>query len=56
MDENVDVLKRKKERQFNRKLVVLVHVLAAFFTLFIYLSDLDLRRFPYWYKTSPGSS
>jgi hypothetical protein len=52
MDEKVDVLREEERRQFNRKLVLLVHVLAAFFTALIYISDVDLQRFPYWRRTS----
>jgi hypothetical protein len=48
----VDVLWQEERRQFNRKLVLLVHVLAAFLTAMIYFSDLDLQRFQYWRRLS----
>lgn len=53
MDEKVDtVLRQDERRRFNRKLVLLIHILAAFCTALIYLGDVDLQRFPYWRRTS----
>jgi hypothetical protein len=49
MDAKLDSLQAQR-RQFNRKLVLLVHVLAAFSTGLIYLSEIDLSRLPYWRK------
>jgi len=44
----VDVLKQEDQRLFNRKLVLLVHVVAAFFTAVLYLNQLDFTRLHYW--------
>lgn len=33
---------------FNRKLLVLAHVLVGFFSAVFYLSQIDLVNFPYW--------
>ena len=52
MAASADALKKEERRRFNRKLVLLVHVLAAFFTALIYFSDLDLRGFHYWGRTA----
>src|SRR6201999_762059 len=39
---------RSERRLFNRKLVLFVHVLAAFFTALVYLNRLDLSHIAYW--------
>lgn len=56
MDEKADVLREEERRQFNRKLVLLIHVLAAFLTVFIYLSGVDLQRFAYWRRSSGAAA
>jgi len=45
---HVDAIQRAQRRQFNRKLVLLFHAMAAVLTVFLYLSTLDLQRFAYW--------
>ena len=45
---HVDAIKQAQQRQFNRKLILLVHASAAFFTVLMYLSTLNLHRFAYW--------
>jgi hypothetical protein len=44
----VDVLKQEDQRLFNRKLVLLVHVVAASFTAVLYLNQLNFTRLHYW--------
>jgi hypothetical protein len=49
MDAKLDSVKRQDHRRnFNRKLVLFFHVLAASFTALIYLSQVNLARFQYW--------
>jgi hypothetical protein len=50
MDAELDVFKQEERRQFNRKLMLLIHVLAGLFTVVIYLSEVDLGNFPYWQR------
>ena len=50
MDGKFDILAQEQQRQFHRKLLLLVHAIAAFSTAALYLSNLDLRRFHYWSK------
>src|SRR5258708_6406535 len=48
MDGKFDILAQEQQRQFHRKLLLLVHAIAAFLTAALYLSTRDLRRFHYW--------
>jgi hypothetical protein len=48
MDGKFDILAQEQQRQFHRKLLLLVHAIAAFLTAALYLSTLDLTRFHYW--------
>jgi len=52
MSAKPDPLAREERRQFNRKLVLLVHVVAAIVTATIYLSDVDLPRIQYWHRSA----
>jgi len=52
MDAKLDAVKQQDRRKFNRKLVLFFHVLAAFFTAVIYLSQINLARFQYWRRGS----
>jgi hypothetical protein len=47
MDVKLHVLKQEERREFNRRMVLLVHALAGFFTAFIYLSQVNLPSFQY---------
>jgi uncharacterized membrane protein len=47
MDAKLKTLKLEEQRQFNRKLIVLIHAVVAFVTAIIYLNELDLRRLQY---------
>jgi hypothetical protein len=49
---NVDVLKQEDQRLFNRKVVLLAHVLAALFTAVLYLNQVDFTRFYYWRRSA----
>ena len=49
---HVDAIQKAQRRQFNRKVLLLIHSLAAFFTVFMYLSTLNLNRFAYWGRGS----
>jgi hypothetical protein len=50
MDGKLDVLNQEERRHFNRKLMLLSHILLGIFTAMIYLSELDLGNFPYWQR------
>jgi hypothetical protein len=43
-----DILQQEERRQAHRKLLLLIHSLAAFFTALVYLSELDLGWLHYW--------
>jgi hypothetical protein len=47
MDIKLEVLRYEERREFNRRMVLLVHALAGCFTAFIYLSQVNLPRFQY---------
>jgi uncharacterized membrane protein len=47
MDAKLNILKQEVRRQFNRKLLVLIHAVAAFVTAIIYLNELNLGRLQY---------
>ena len=47
---HVDAIQQVERRQFNRKLVLLFHALAACVSVFMYLSMLSLQRFAYWHR------
>jgi hypothetical protein len=47
MDVKLNIVKQEERRQFNRKLIVLIHAVAAFVTAIIYLDELNLGRLQY---------
>ena len=49
---HVDAIQQVERRQFNRKLVLLFHAMAAVLTVFMYLSTLNLQHIAYWRRGS----
>ena len=47
MDAKLNILKQEERRQFNRKLIALIHAVVAFITAIIYLNELNFGRLQY---------